>query len=325
VLLEAGLAQIHRPSIRDSPYQTEFLIAEDSAKKMKKKLWLTYDPVKEEEARQKRIKEENEQHKPKQELFDVIITEIVDASTFYVQIVSPEAEKLEALMKGLAIDDNSNAFIPQKGDLVKAQFTADDAWYRAEVIAATAEGNFKVFYLDYGNSEAIPSSRIRKLGSEFGVKELKPQAHEAQLAYIQPPKLNEDYGQDAAEFLKDLVWGKTMLANVEYREEQKLFLSLGDRESQVHVNAALLRAGLARVKNIRSRHLREVLEKLKLEEDKARAAHAFIWEYGDPGSDDEEERPIFKGASPAVPQKKGTAEANKKENKAEPAAAKKKE
>ncbi len=65
-----------------------------------------------------------------------------------------------------------------------------------------------------------------------------------------------------------------MMANVEYRGDNgRLYLSLGDRESQVHVNAALLRAGLARVEKLRGKTLQAMYEKLKEEEDKARANH----------------------------------------------------
>jgi len=82
-----------------------------------------------------------------------------------------------------------------------------------------------------------------------------------------------------------------MMAHIEYREGDSLFLSLGDRESQVHVNAALLRAGLGRVERVRGKHLQPLIEKLREEEDKARSAHTYIWEYGDPGSDEDEEKP----------------------------------
>jgi len=253
------------------------------------------------------------------------VTEIVDATKFYVQVVGPEGEQLEELMKALAAQekgaeegaaaDNNNAAAGYKAnvnELVKAQFTADDAWYRAKVLKKTPEGEYTVLYIDYGNTETIPESRLRKLDATF--QTLKPQAQEAQLAYILPPSLDEDYGQEAAEFLKELVWGKTMMANVEYRgsDNNKLYLSLGDRESQVHVNAALLRAGLARVERLRGKHLQAMYEKLKEEEDKARANHSYIWEYGDPGSDDEDERPApaAKGAAPAPA--KGSSPAVKK-------------
>jgi len=144
--------------------------------------------------------------------------------------------------------------------------------------------------VDYGNSETVPVSRIRKLPEEFNLKKLKPQAVEAVLAYLKAPPIEDDAGKEAAEFLKELVWGKTMMANVEKRDSNDvLHLTLGDRESQVHVNAALLRAGLAKVEWIRGEQFKEMMEKLKEEESKARSSHAGIWEYGDPGSDEDDE------------------------------------
>jgi staphylococcal nuclease domain-containing protein 1 len=327
LILEEGLGFIQQAALKENPNSTELLIAEDVAKKAKKGIWHDYDEAAEEEKRKRRQAQFEESRAPKQEFIDVIVTEIVDATKFYVQVVGPEGEQLEELMKALATaaeqekeanpsaatpaateDNNNNAAGAATGghkanvnELVRAQFTADDAWYRGKVIKKTPEGEYTVLYIDYGNTETIPESRLRKLDQAF--QTLKPQAQEAQLAYILPPAIDEDWGQEAAEFLKELVWGKTMMANVEYRGDNgKLYLSLGDRESQVHVNAALLRAGLARVERLRGRHLQAMYEKLKEEEDKARANHSYIWEYGDPGSDEEDDRPA-KPATPTLPAK----------------------
>jgi len=293
LLLEQGLAVVNYNTVKDNPLQNQLIIAEDAAKKAKKNVWVDYDEAKEEEERQKHIAEQAETVKPSQEFLDVVISEIVDATQFYVQIVGgKESAELETLMKNLSLDSDNTPYTPNVGELVKAQFTADDAWYRAKVLSQTPEGEFSVFYIDYGNTETIPTSRIRELKGNEG--SLPAHAKRARLAYVAPPKLEDDYGHEAAEFFRDLVWGKTMMANVEYRENARrdneiLHLSLGDRESQVHVNAALVRAGLARVERARSRHLQPMIEKLREEEQKARQNHSYIWEYGDPGSDEEEE------------------------------------
>jgi len=291
-LLEAGLAIINYNTVKENPLQNQFITAEETAKKAKRNVWVDYDEAKEAEERQKQIADQAESVKPTQEFLDVVISEIVDATHFYVQIVGKESTELDDLMKRLAVESDNTPYTPSVGELVKAQFTADDAWYRARVLSQTAEGEYNVFYVDYGNTETVPTSRIRELKGPDA--EIAPHAKRARLAYVAPPKLDDDYGHEAAEFLRDLVWGKTMMANVEYRENAKrenevLHLSLGDRESQVHVNAALVRAGLARVEKIRTRHLQPMIEKLREEEQKARQSHAYIWEYGDPGSDEEEE------------------------------------
>ena len=52
------------------------------------------------------------------------------------------------------------------GDMVCAQFTADNAWYRAEVLTGQSQENdtssdnkVLVRYLDYGNTERLPMQR----------------------------------------------------------------------------------------------------------------------------------------------------------------------
>lgn len=281
-LLKEGFAAIIPGALRDNDNEREFIIAEENAKKARLNYWANYDPEEEAEKRRKKELEKEEKKKPKRELIHVIVTEIVDATKFYVQVVGPEIKQLEELMSNLA-SNTSEPCKPSKGDLVAAQFTSDDAWYRAQVLGSSS-GEYRVFYIDYGNTEALPLSRIRKLDPAF--TKLKPQAHEAKLAFVKPPPLNNEYGEEAAQFLSDSVEGKTMVANVEYREGDALYLTLGDTESNLVVNAAFLSEGLARIDRYKAKKS-EMLDTLVEKENYARANHLCIWEYGDPGSDDE--------------------------------------
>jgi len=316
-LLEEGFVETHRGSLKESESSTEFLIAEEEAKRKKKNIWKDYDEKAEEEKRKKREEEREHKSKPKQEFIDVIVTEIIDGSHFFIQIVGPEAEQLDELMKNLSVETSDAPHTPKVDELVKAQFV-DDAWYRAKVKKQVKDGEYEVFYIDYGNTETVAVSRIRPLDAAFA--ELAPQAIEAQLAFVKVPGLDEEYGNEAAVLLRDFVNGKTLLANVEYRDAGKMYLSLGDRDSQVHVNAALVRAGLARVERVRGRNVNQLVEKLKEEEIQARQAHAYIWEYGDPGSDEDEER----GPKPTKKEEK-SAKPKKDEKKSSPAPSKKEE
>jgi len=312
LLLEEGFAETHRGSMKDYEHSTEFLIAEESAKRAKKNIWNNYDEAAEKEKKKKRDEEHDEKRKPKQEFIDVIVTEVVDGNKFYVQIVGTDTDRLEELMKSLSIEASSEPYNPKIGELVKAQFV-DDIWYRAKVVGKTNDGTFEVVYIDYGNFDLVPPSRLRPLDPSFTT--LHPQAQEAQLAYIKAPSLEEDYGNDAALLLRELVYGKTIMASVEHRDANLLYLCLGDRESQIHVNAALLRAGLARIEKIRGKP-RDLIEKLREEEDKAKASHAYIWEYGDPGFDDEEEKFLPKPkATISKPKDQKSTTSGKKEEK----------
>jgi len=328
LLLQEGYAKLLRGIAQNLENYQELENAEESAKRQHKNIWKDYDEVAEQEARDKRRAERQGQQVggKAEEYIDVIVTEILDASSFYVQIVGGEdSTKLEELMKNLSLEetDANPDFKPKAGELVKAQYTADDQWYRAS-ITSTEGDNYRVLYIDYGNSETIPSSRVRALGQQF--RSLRPQAIESHLAFVKPPTINDDYGQEAAEMLRDLVEEKTLMAQIEYREDNVLFLSLMD-SNKLHLNGALVGAGLARVKKPRANftqkreYIDKLLDELKGEERRAKASHSCVWEYGDPGSDEDEERNNFRGnkkpekkkpvtSSPATGAKRGGKDEN---------------
>ena len=54
-------------------------------------------------------------------------------------------------MKGLAQKELGEPYEPRVTELVRAQFTSDDTWYRAKVTGKTADGQYQVSYIDYGN------------------------------------------------------------------------------------------------------------------------------------------------------------------------------
>ena len=56
---------------------------------------------------------------------------------------------------------------PRKGLAVCACFTVEDVWYRAEITHVLSEGRVRVTYSDYGNSEEVEPSRVKKLEKEF--------------------------------------------------------------------------------------------------------------------------------------------------------------
>jgi len=249
--------------------------------------------IKKSKKKKKKEKRTDDENGEKTSNKDVIVTEIVDAGLFYVQIPS-ESTQLEELMKNLKEEkfDSAAKHTPSVNELVAAKFTEDDTWYRAFVKADKSDNKFLVFYIDYGNSEILSGDRIRQLPKKY--QDLEPQAYEASLAYIKPPIGNEEFADEAAYSLKEMVWNKTMFANIEYRDKNHLFLGLGDRDSQIHVNAALLRSGLARVEKSKKKadkHDKGLIDKLKDEEQQARSQHLNLWRYGDAGSDDEDERP----------------------------------
>eukprot|EP01119_Soliformovum_irregulare_P017136 TRINITY_DN503_c0_g1_i1.p1 TRINITY_DN503_c0_g1~~TRINITY_DN503_c0_g1_i1.p1 ORF type:complete len:1125 (-),score=402.34 TRINITY_DN503_c0_g1_i1:64-3297(-) len=315
MLLEQGFVKTFKTEDR------ELLSAEDVAKRNRRRLWKNYDPEAEKAAIEARRAANNARKQKEKQLIEIVVTEIIDGGHFYAQIVgekTPEGKEevqtenkegatndkrkrpaktdykeeiaqLEALMKELSEDEDNEPHVPRGNEVVKAQFTEDDAWYRARVLTVDkANQEATVQYIDYGNSESIKWDRIRKLKPAFGT--LRPQAYECFLSSINVPGIDDDFGREAAEFFKELVWGKTVDANLDYKEGrdvETLHLSLST-ENDMHVNAAMLHNGLARC-SLRRDDESEIAKTLRDEEVKARQQHVGLWRYGDPGEDGDDD------------------------------------
>lgn len=76
-----------------------------------------------------------------------------------------------------------SGFSPRTGELVSAKFSEDDQWYRARVKRASGiKKEALLYFIDYGNEETLPFSRIRPLDQKF--KGLEGQAKEARLRWV---------------------------------------------------------------------------------------------------------------------------------------------
>ncbi|XP_064626678.1 uncharacterized protein LOC135487163 isoform X2 [Lineus longissimus] len=101
----------------------------------------------------------------------VSISHVNHPESFYCQLSKTE-ESLNQLM-----DDIHNIYskLDPMGGLLQslipgtpcvAQFTEDQGWYRASVLAGQGD-KVKVFYVDYGNSEELPKSCVRIMDPRF--------------------------------------------------------------------------------------------------------------------------------------------------------------
>merc|ERR1711865_589740 len=101
-------------------------------------------------------------------------------------------------------------FEPKKGQVCCARFTADDEWYRAKV-TSKAGAAFTVFFVDYGNTDVVTRDRLKPLDPSLGTQLLSPQAVECRLAHLIVSSSDDKAdGEEAAIFLSDKAWGKSM-------------------------------------------------------------------------------------------------------------------
>ncbi|KAL6972941.1 Translin-1 [Sarracenia purpurea var. burkii] len=311
-LLEAGLAKLQTSFGTDRIPDAHLLgQAEQSAKKQKLKIWENF--VEGEEVSNGSATE----RKQKEEL-KVTVTEVLGGGKFYVQVVGDQkVASIQQQLVSLSIQEAPviGAFNPKKGDVVLAQFSADNSWNRAMIVNAprgaveSPKDKFEVFYIDYGNQEVVPYSQLRpldpSLSSAPGLAQL------CSLAYIKVPSLEEDYGQEAAVCLSEhtLNGPKEFKAVIEERDTSGgkvkgqgtgtvLAVTLIDSESDSSINAAMLKDGLARMEKRKKRwepkEKQAVLDELEKYQAEARDQRLRMWEYGDIQSDDEDTAPPFR-------------------------------
>lgn len=235
-------------------------------------------------------------------------------------------KQLEKMMVEFAKFHNTTNVIepltPKAGDYCSSQFIADKQWftllirYRARVLKVTAINSYKVLYIDYGNSEIVPGSRLRPLPPQFSPTKLASQAHEAKLAYIGLANEETGFAQEAFTEMCSL-FKTNQLSSVCVAKsagiESVILKNRSNTSKSSSLNTQLVRLGLAVVDQVHmKKYMQEQRAKLKdgsaliqslgrsqgapkkseLEslieaQEEAKKARLNVWQYGDFTQDDD--------------------------------------
>jgi len=171
----------------------------------------------------------------------VYVTFVRTPENFFVQRCS-DKDRLHHMMCNLNKYCNTSdqasdlVFCPEKDDVVCAQFLADNHWYRARIksvnssqqpnVIPTWENGLpvEVHYIDYGNTECLPLSRLRKMKAQFlQVPEL---AVPCSLVDIVPPNKQTYWPVNSIKAFNSLVGDKPMLMNIRSRFDGRLYVDL---------------------------------------------------------------------------------------------------
>ena len=308
-LLEAGLARLQGSG--HFALRQELIEAQEKAKKVRRGIWELEDSK--DEAVEKTDgngvgKKESDERK----MVEVVVTDVTDANRFYVQFCKePRTAWLSDQLSSMSLDDEAPPVAQLKpGDSCIAKFALDGQWYRARIQSATGS-EYKVFFIDYGNTECVKKSDVRAVPQSLSA--VPPQAHLASLAFVRCPNLSDDYGLEAAQQLSKVVGGGKKLQGMIEKsftgtDGPEMLLTLWSSSSDPgsvngrtggnvgygqSVNSILVCEGLARVIERRDKNQRSeratILEELWSQEEEARARHIGLWRYGDPGDDDDED------------------------------------
>ena len=303
-LVEEGLASVHAFSAEQSGHGNELFAAEKKAKESKKGMWHDWDPSKDVDEEQvvpvlNGVKGLNgnsaEPSERRKDYRDVVVTHVDETGRLKLQQVGSGTVALTDLMSAFKsfhvnkANDQPLPGPPKVGDTVAAKFSADNDWYRAKVRRVDREGKkVDVTYIDYGNAETVPWSKLRPLSQpQFSTQKLKPQASEAVLSFVQLPT-NEEYLRDTTGYLMDH-GDRELVANVDYiTPEGTLHITLFDpkisNKPEESVNAEVIREGLGMVPTklkAWERGATELLSSLTTLQTQAKEARRGMWEYGD--------------------------------------------
>ncbi|XP_062185948.1 ribonuclease TUDOR 2-like [Phragmites australis] len=300
VLLEAGLAKLSSFGLSRTPDAQTLLRVEQSAKHKKLKVWENYNEA-------EVIPQRSMTGQKEKETLKVIVTEVLDGGKFYVQIVGDR--RLASIQEQLAsLKFNDAPFNPAKGDMVLAQFSLDNSWNRAMIVSecqGAAEPEFIVFYIDYGNQEAVPYSHLRPADQFTSL--VPPLAKLCSLAFITVPSLKDDLGEQAAGYLSRLLLDNekefkaiveergTAGAKLEGQGTGEVFIvTLVDEDVESSINAAMLERGFAQIERKRwdSWERRAAVKNLEEFQEHARKKHRGVWRLRDVSETAEEEKAL---------------------------------
>ena len=144
-------------------------------------------------------------------------------------------------------------------------------------------------FIDYGNSEKIPWSKLRPLSQpQFSTQKLRGQAVDAILSLLQF-STNADYLADAVSFITEITADRQLVANVDYTApEGTLYVTLFDpstsKSKSESLNSEIVREGHAMVpKKLKAweRGFGDVLSILREKQTEAKSDKLGVWEYGE--------------------------------------------
>uniref|UniRef100_A0A674MCE2 Staphylococcal nuclease domain-containing protein 1 n=1 Tax=Takifugu rubripes TaxID=31033 RepID=A0A674MCE2_TAKRU len=221
----------------------------------------------------------------------VYVTEITDTLHFYTQDVETGAQ-LESLMETMRAEIAAHppvegSYAARRGDCCIAKF-ADGEWYRARVEKVESPAKVHVFYIDYGNREVVPSTRLAAIPPAFGVRTLPAQATEYTFAYIQVPE-DEDARADVVDCVVRDIHNSQCLLNVEYSGPTCPHVTIQFGDTKDDAGLGLVKEGLVMVDVRKEKHLQKMVTEYLNSQESAKTARLNIWRYGDFRADDADE------------------------------------
>ncbi|KAM6184776.1 tudor domain-containing protein 1 [Rhynchocyon petersi] len=124
-------------------------------------------------------------------------------------------------------------FFPTIGDICCAQFSEDDQWYRASILAYVSEDSVLIGYVDYGNFEILSLTRLCPIIPKL--LELPMQAIKCVLSGVKPSL--GIWSPESICLMKKVVQNKIITVRVVDKLETSSLVELMDKSVTPHISA----------------------------------------------------------------------------------------
>lgn len=124
---------------------------------------------------------------------------------------------------------------PEVGSICCAKFSADNEWYRGEIIEKYDDASCMILFIDYGNAERVELNQIKELKPEFLT--LKKQAIKCSLHGVKA--VDGDWSEEAVVEFEDICADKILEVEVIGKDEGLNVIAKVD-DSQLTVNQIMI-------------------------------------------------------------------------------------
>ncbi|KAF4791222.1 tudor domain containing 1 [Turdus rufiventris] len=178
--------------------------------------------------------------------FSGVVSHIQNPDAFFCQRMQNACQlaELEASLNEYCDKSPSSPlFRPAAGNMCCAQFTEDNLWYRAAVTAYASQDTVLVDYVDYGNSDSLPLTRLRPIIPSL--MDLPAQAIRCSLAGVKPPL--GTWTSEGISYMKKLVKDKVLTVKVVDKQSSRSVVELTDASGTpaVNISSLLIEEGCA--------------------------------------------------------------------------------
>ncbi|TKC53552.1 hypothetical protein EI555_015501, partial [Monodon monoceros] len=173
-----------------------------------------------------------------------VVAHIQTPEDFFCQRLQNKLAELQASLTAYCSQVSPRSdFYPTIGDICCAQFSEDDQWYRASVLAYASEESVLVGYVDYGNFEILSLTRLCPITPKL--LELPMQAIKCVLAGVKPSL--GIWTPEAIYLMRKIVQNKMITVKVVDQLENSSLVELMDRSVMPHISVTrvLIDAGFA--------------------------------------------------------------------------------